>query len=373
MLRIAINVDLAKIGMKLAEDTYTSTGVIIVPKGTVINEKILFALQMQCNSDIIVDVSNAEHEQLAELVEKYQAELEQRSLISASYLEKVKASNEFKEFKKDYQATKEEYKEDLDKMAEYNKYVPMGDLYEKTDFVLKNIESTGQLFDFIYIMREEDESTYAHFLNVSLLCNTFGHWLNLSQKEIEVLTVAGTLHDIGKLQIPLEILTKTSRLTDDEYAIIKTHPIKGYKILEKQDLDTRIKQVALLHHERCDGSGYPLRTNINNTPDFVKIASIADVYEAMTASRCYRSKICPFVVIGIMESDALSKYDPKYSMVFFEKMAYTYIGHTVRLNDGREGKVAFINKNRLSKPIITIGDEVVDTSADPNLMITEMI
>lgn len=371
-LRISINVDLAKVGMKLVEDVYNESGALIVAKDKIITERVLIALQMQSNRNIIVDVSSQEHERLSDLVEKYNETMQQRESAHVGYLERIKSSAEYKHFKEDYDRARDSCKEDLNKMVEYNKYIPIADMYEKTEFMLKNIESTGQLFDFIHIMRYEDESTYAHFLNVSLICNTFAKWLNFSEQEKEILTVAGVLHDIGKLQIPLEILTKQGKLTDEEYSIIKNHTIKGYKLLEKQDFDTRIKQVALMHHERCDGSGYPLRTNINNTPDFVKIVSIADVYEAMTASRCYRSKICPFVVIGIMESDALAKYDPKYSIPFFEKMAYTYIGHTVRLNDGREGKVAFINKHRLSKPIIIVEDEVIDTSADPNLLITEM-
>lgn len=371
-MRIAINVDLARIGMKLAEDVYTDRGALIIAKGKKISERVLLALQIQCNGDIIVDVPEREYDGLLETVNKYNEDIQKRTAADSGYLEKIKESLDYKTFKKDYEYARQDCEEDLNKMVQYNKYIPMANMYEKTEFMLKNIESTGQLFDFIHIMRDEDESTYAHFLNVSLICNTFAKWLNFSEKETEILTVAGILHDVGKLKIPLEILTKEGKLTNEEYEIIKTHTVKGYKILEKQNFDTRIKQVALMHHERCDGTGYPLKTTINNTPDFVKIASIADVYEAMTASRCYRNKLCPFVVIGIMEADALAKYDPKYSMVFFEKMAYTYIGHTVRLNDGREGKVAFINKNRLSKPIIIVGDEVIDTSADPNIIITEM-
>lgn len=372
-MRISINLDLAKIGMKLGENAYNQSGAIIVPKNKVITEKVLLALQMQCTSDIVVDVPDDEYKALSALSDKYNEEVQKRELLSQNYLTKLKESHEYEVFKNDFDKAKEGCQEDLDKMAQYNKYVPLQNVYEKTDFMLKNIESTGQLFDFIYIMRQEDESTYAHFLNVSLICNTFAKWLNLPQKEIEILTTAGTLHDVGKLQIPLEILTKNGKLTDEEYSIMKTHTIKGYRILEKSSYDVRIKQVALMHHERCDGTGYPLRTNINNTPDFVKIASIADVYEAMTASRCYRNRLCPFIVIGIMESEAMSKYDPKYSMLFFEKMAYTYIGHTVRLNDGREGKVAFINKSKLSKPIIISDGTVIDTSSDPNIVITEMM
>lgn len=371
-MRISINVDLARIDMKLAENVYTNRGILIIAKGKRITERVLLALQIQCSGNIIVDVDEPEYDNLLETAIKYDEDMQKRTAADSRYLEKIKASIEYKAFKEDYEYARRDFEEDLNKMVQYNKYIPMANMYEKSEFMLKNIASTGQLFDFIHIMRDEDESTYAHFLNVSLICNTFAKWLNFSEKETEILTVAGILHDIGKLQIPLDILTKKEKLTEGEYDIIKTHTVKGYKILENQNFDTRIKQVALMHHERCDGTGYPLKTNINNTPDFVKIVSIADVYEAMTASRCYRNKLCPFVVIGIMESDALTKYDPKYSMVFFEKMAYTYIGHTVRLNDGREGKIAFINKHRLSKPIIIVEDEVIDTSADPNIIITEM-
>lgn len=371
-MKISINVSMARLGMILKEDVCNDKGAIIVSKGNKITEKILYALRMQSSDNIIVDVPEQEYEQLSGLLKKYEYEPKKIFTPNISYFEKVKNSDKYKGYEKKFEDVREDFKYDLEKMTQYNKYVPLDGVYEKTDFMLKDIESAGQLFDFIHIMRDRDESTYAHFLNVSMICNIFAKWLNLSEKDTEILTVAGTLHDVGKLQIPLEVLTKTGKLTNEEYEIIKTHTVKGYKILEKQDFDIRIKQAALMHHEKCDGTGYPLRTNINNTPDFVKIVGIADVYEAMTASRCYRDKVCPFVVIGMMEADGMVKYDPKYSMMFFEKIAYTYLGHEVKLNDGRKGKVAFINKKMLSKPIIIVGNDVVDTGSDPNIFITDM-
>ena len=109
----------------------------------------------------------------------------------------------------------------------------------------------------LHNMREMDDSTYVHSINVALIATVLGRWLHMSEEELKILTSSGLLHDIGKLLIPKEILTKPKKLTEEEYTIIKTHPKKGFELLKTLDLDERILFSTLAHHERCDGSGYP--------------------------------------------------------------------------------------------------------------------
>ena len=130
---------------------------------------------------------------------------------------------------------------------------------------------------------------------------------------------------------------------------------------------------ALMHHERCDGKGYPLGLPAEKIDMYAKIVSIADVYDAMTAARVYRGPLCPFKVIEIFEHEGLQKYDTKFIMTFLENVVNTYISNTVRLSDGREGTVFFINKQKLSRPILKTQNGYIDLSKEPSNVSIETI
>ena len=129
----------------------------------------------------------------------------------------------------------------------------------------------------------------------------------------------------------------------------------------------------LLHHEKCDGSGYPLGLKGNKINDLAKMITIVDIYEAMTANRCYREGICPFEVIKMYEDEGYQKYDPKYLIPFLQGISDTYLHDTVLLNDGRQGEIIMTNKTALSRPFIMIGDEFVDLSRRPDLNIVSIL
>ena len=131
-------------------------------------------------------------------------------------------------------------------------------MLKKVTSLLKPEQTTIDFFDMLHNLRSVNDSIYAHCINVSLISRMIGIWLKLPQADIDTLTIAGLLHDIGKTQITDDILNKKERLTDEEFALIRKHPVFGYDILKKHDLDVRILKATLMHHERCDGSGYPL-------------------------------------------------------------------------------------------------------------------
>ena len=233
--------------------------------------------------------------------------------------------------------------------------------------------TTIEIFDMIHNMRQYDDSTYAHCINVSLICRIMAKWLNFNAEDTNVLTLCGLLHDIGKLSIPDSIVKKPDKLTAEEYELIKTHTIRGYETLSKQNIDKRIINSALMHHERCDGSGYPNGLHGNQIDEFAKIVAIADVYDAMTAARVYRGPQCPFKVITIFEEEGLQKYDPHYILTFLERIVSSYMNNSVKLSDGRIGEVIMINPGKLSKPMVRIGNDYIDLSKKPDLWIEELV
>ena len=129
-----------------------------------------------------------------------------------------------------------------------------------------------------------------------------------------------------------------------------------------------------MHHERCDGSGYPSGLDEDLIDEYAMIVGIADVYDAMTAARSYRAPLCAFQVISNFEKDGYQKYPAKYITTFLKQIAATYQSNRVVLSDGRGGKIVMINPNDLSRPVIQFDDnECLDLSTHRDLYITAVI
>lgn len=128
-----------------------------------------------------------------------------------------------------------------------------------------------------------------------------------------------------------------------------------------------------MHHERCDGTGYPLGIGADRIDKFAKIVSIADVYDAMTAARVYRGPLCPFSVIEIFEKEGLQKYETQYILCFLENVVLTYMNNRVKLSNGLEGDIVYINRQTLSRPMVKCGEQFIDLSAEKDISIVEII
>lgn len=235
-------------------------------------------------------------------------------------------------------------------------------------------DTTVDLFDKLHRMRLDDDSVYSHCLNVALIAHMIGRWLHFPSEEIDILTMCGLFHDIGKTSVPDEILNKPGKYTDEEFALVKQHPVFGHDLLKSINVDERVKTAALQHHEFCDGSGYPNGLKAADIEDYAGIIAIADVYDAMTAARSYRAPLCPFQAIGNFEKDGLQKYHPKYILTFLNNIATIYQNRRILLNNGKSAKIIMINNNNLTKPLIQFDDgSVTDMLTQPDLEITRIM
>ena len=288
---------------------------------------------------------------------------------------RMMVSDEFKGFQVDYLLYIEYVKELFNHVLHTPGYtVDVNEVIEKMMPLYASRNTIVELFDMIHQMHSLSDTVYAHCVNVALISRMIGRWLHLDLNDLNVLTVSGLLHDIGKLAIPEEILNKPGKLTDEEFALIRSHARTGYDMLVNQDIDTRIKQAALMHHERYDGSGYPNRLSSEFLSDFAMIVAIADVYDAMTAARSYREPLCAFQVIEKFEQEGFQKYHTKYIYVFLHHIASTYQSNRVMLNDGRGCKIVMLNQNTLSKPIVQFDDGYcLDLSTQKDLYITKIM
>ena len=290
-----------------------------------------------------------------------------------SYSQRIKSSPEFKKFAEDFEKDVYKFKQVINDMVERNAPLDIQDLLETTLALLHHSTQNVHIFEMITNMRQYDDSTYAHSINVALISNVLATWLGMSEKEIYLVSQCGLLHDIGKLKIPDTIIKKPGKLTEEEYNVIKSHPLFGQDLLSEKNFDPHIVNCALMHHERCDGSGYPFGYDANKIDPYAKIVSIADIYDAMTSARVYRDAVCPFKVIEQLEQEGFGKYDTGFLLTFIENVLNTYIQCTVRLSDGRVGKVLMINKQALSRPLVQIDSQYIDLSNEPDIYIDEIL
>lgn len=347
-------------GMIVSEDVYTKDLHLVIGKDTSLTDKIITRLEFYS----ITDFSVYSEENPNNIQEKY---------IENTFYNDIKKSESFKRFRKSYQNTVNHLKDSIDNLVENNQEVDPEQLLSDISQILYQCNTNIELFNMLHCMREYDDTTYIHSLNVSLMCNIIGKWLHFTPKDLEVITLSGLLHDIGKLLIPNDIISKPDKLTRAEFSLIKTHTIRGYSMLRNKDLDERIKNSALMHHERCDGSGYPNGLINHEIDPFAKLVSIADVYDAMTCARVYRGPLCPFEVINLFETEGYLKYDTKYILTFLEGIVQTYMNNNVRLSNSMEGEIVFINKLALSRPVVMVGDDFIDLSKHRSLYIEALI
>ncbi|MGN0369040.1 MAG: HD-GYP domain-containing protein [Butyrivibrio sp.] len=348
-------------GMVVFEDVLDSSGRLVLAKGTTLDSEIISKLEFFAISEVPIDDAVNQISPKAEIIPE------------KSYTEKVKSSPEYRHFNADYNDILNLVKSNLDNLVNNGTPVDKTSLSKAIFCLIKDCKNTIQIFDIIYNLEPTDEAIYHHSLNVAVISVILGSWLGYKRDVLERLAVAAILHDIGKLTIPRGILNKSGRLTDEEFDIVKKHVNNGYNILINHAMGSDIADTALMHHERCDGSGYPFHYTLEQIPSFAKIVAIADVYDAMISSRSYRTGMCPFDVLQIFDSEGLYKYDPQYIMTFMENIASAYLHNNVLLSDGRTGEIIMIQRSCLHKPIIKSGNSFINLMKENNLKIEQIL
>jgi putative nucleotidyltransferase with HDIG domain len=214
-------------------------------------------------------------------------------------------------------------------------------------------------------LKESDDYTFQHSLRVSILATMVGKWLGYSQEELIELGEAGLLYDIGKMNIPDFIVKKEENVNAEEFELIKKHAQFGYSILLKtKGVSSNIKYAALHHHERMDGSGYPLRLRENQIHDFAKIIMVCDVFDAMITDRPYRKGISPLLAADYLSWSSGKLFDAEVCYIFIKKLSEYYVGKQVKLSTGEMGKIIFIDHNYPTRPLIQVGERFVDLAKD---------
>ncbi|MDR4888630.1 HD-GYP domain-containing protein [Fredinandcohnia sp. QZ13] len=264
--------------------------------------------------------------------------------------------------------------EDIFYFVKRHTMLPLAEIKQTVIPIIQTASEIPQFFYLFYQLQSADDYTYRHNIGVGVIATLIGKWLSLSDEDLSALTIAATLHDIGKTKIPTEILNKPGKLTKDEYEIVKKHTMYGYEILKNTDgISHEISLVALQHHEREDGKGYPFGLKGSKISYLSKIVAVADVFHAMSSNRVYHDATPFYQVIKQMNDDMFGKLDPTILVPFLQQIMNALIGHHVLLTDGQIGKIKYINPYDLLNPLVEVSNTIIDLSVQKTIQIERVL
>lgn len=335
-----------KPGDHLRMDTFSSRGLHVLPKGS--------RLQMEEIAKLIqhgVDYVDIE------TVQEEPAPSSRTSIIQA-------AASSFDTTIDGFESL---YMEALSK-GSFNQSV-VDDILQPT---LSTLDKHKDVVTLLLLLDREDNYTYNHSLQVGMLSYYLASWLGYSRTECYEIGRAGYLIDIGKCRISPAILNKPGKLTPEEYEEIKLHTIYGYEIIQNSMNDPFTALVALQHHEREDGSGYPKQLTKTDIHPYAQIAAVADIYSAMTTHRVYQSKQELISVLREINSLSFGKLNGKPVQAFINHLMPNFIGKRVLLSTGDMGVIVMNNPLDVFRPLVQSEGKFLDLSRERKIAVVEI-
>lgn len=372
-------------GYRILEDVYSKSNRPIVPKNTVVTRQIIDVLEAFLIEEVHVDENNKERPKkeppaktVSEIMKsagpendktKNSAESGGKLPLSEKNGGKIIATDLFAEYLTGVQLFKKEFEKwqnglpvHIQTIREF--FIP---LLEK---FLKYPNKLLMLQNFV----ERNDYIYHHCVSVGLITGYIAHKMNMKKGDCYQIALAGCLCDAGMAKMNRKIYLN-KEISEKDYAEIKRHPVISYKMVkDTPSLSNSAKMGILQHHERLDGSGYPMGEKENIHP-YAKMIAVADVYHALISARSYKDKVSPFKAIEMMMYDMVGKFDLSILQSFMSYIAQYSIHSHVLLSNGNVAKILFIDPKNLTRPIIKLvkNDEVISLENHKDLFIEEII
>ncbi|WP_424769357.1 HD-GYP domain-containing protein [Paenibacillus sp. sgz302251] len=355
----AVTLSQLKLGDKIGEDVLTPLGGVLFQKGKVITQKEIEILQAFLVISVVLEngipTTNKREENIEEPVQEAVAPV---AIASALH---------------------DEYEKMLEVLRQvFNSYItgqamPVMDIRKQLEKLLEHIKSYNIL---TFMPRQFVERDYIlhNSITSAMTCYQIAQWTGFPQKDWMQLAFAGLLHDIGNIRIDKSILYKPNALSPEEKEEMKRHTVLGYQLLKNvAALNDGVKMAALQHHEKVDGSGYPLGIDAIKIHPYAKIVAIADIFHAMTLNKAYRKAASPYLVLEQIQSDAFGKLDPAYVRTFVEKVTQFHNGTVIKLSDERIGEIVFSDRTHPTRPWVSIEGAIVNLTVERHLHIKEVL
>ena len=320
-----VHIDDAAMGVRLAKAIFSSEGNILLASGTELKESYIDRLKAHNITEVYLD-DDISRDIIVEDIVCEQTRHEAKALVK-NLMNNYKVSCAI----------------DVDKVKDI------------VNNIIEELLSSRDILVNLSEIRSVDDYTFEHSVNVCILSLIIGIGLEYSLARLRDLGIGALLHDIGKLRIPEEILKKPSQLTVEEFEEIKKHTLYGYEILKNNSNVSMISAfIAFSHHERCDGSGYPLQVKDNDIHHCARIVAVADVYDALTSDRVYRSKMRPHEVFEYITSLRHHHFDQDVTNSFLKYITMYPVGSGVVLSSKESGIVVRVNKKIPTRPVVRI-------------------
>lgn len=353
MVKAAVSV--LRSGEKLIEEVRTKYGSLLMEKGRILSAKDLDVLRA-----FLIDFVEVEGV----------AEDKQREDTLPSDI----VSNGLDLFYEKYDELFKIMKETFRVVAAGNDRLPLVEIRSKIEDAIEFIDFYNPLTFYTKRMNLREDYLIHNSLMVGFTSYKLARWESMPAKNRIPIVLAGLLHDIGNTRIDPAILHKPSKLLKNEYEEVKKHTIIGYNILKNiAGINEGVVLTALQHHERDDGSGYPLGLKKDKIHPYAKIVAVADVFHAMTTTRQYKEAISPYLGLEQLMIESFGKLDPAIVRLFIHKITQLHNGTVVRLDDGSIGEIVFTDRNNPTRPMVNVNGKIVNLALEMNRYIQEVI
>lgn len=349
-------------GTKLAEEVHTPLGGLLFAKGTALCEKDIEYLDAFMIRQVLIE--EAEVGMYAEHADKKEAD----QAIGAAKIRQEKPVAFQKSFEKAVSTLK-----NLLIRVEGGDNIPVMEVREVVAPILAQFQSQPQVMLSLRHFARLDSYAYEHAIAVGIISYMIAKWIKVPEKEWMQVALAGTLLDVGKTKIDRRILQKPGKLTPEEFEEMKKHTVYGYQIIKaSHGLSEGVALAALQHHEREDGSGYPLGLPGSKLHLYSKIVAVADVYHAMCSDRIYQKAKSPYMVVEQLVQDSFGKLDPSIVRAFVDGITQFAVGTVVELSNGAIGKIVFTDRNQPTRPMVETGGKIINLAEARHLSIVKV-
>lgn len=322
MKRIPTGIDALKSGMILGETIFDSSGNTLLSDGIILRQAYISKIKSLGYLSVQIQV------EATEKIEEEKAVIEEPSNASKDVI---------------IRTTREEAAvlvNDCMQNVAVGTDIDTDKLYLVVNTIIDEIFSNEDITINLANLKSVDEYVFQHSVNVCILSIICGIYLGFNKVRLVELGIGALLHDIGKNLISQEILNKPGALSNDEFDVVKKHTVLGYEALKRiKNITETSACVALYHHERFDGGGYPTGKNGANIHVYAKICAIADVFDAITSDRVYGSKENPYKAMEYILKSSESQFDKEIVRIFLKAVGYYPLGLNVILSTGEYGMV----------------------------------
>jgi HD-GYP domain-containing protein (c-di-GMP phosphodiesterase class II) len=357
-----------KPGLRIATPVHTSLGGTLMSKGKVLLPRDLDILQAFMIEE--VDIEGSKGKETSSVSAASATKDSKGNLVAQSAAQETRKTP-VDQFQQEYDRMLNLVKSSFQSVLASN--VPVYELRSQLEVLIGMLKNYNIL---TFVPRNLNEYDYMYHNGIlsSLTSYSLAQWHGLPQKDWVQVALAGLLHDIGNAKVDPDILYSPHHLNPDEIEEVRLHTTHGYQLLRNiTALNEGVRLAALQHHEKIDGSGYPLHLTGDKIHIYAKIVAVADIFHAMTLKKRYRKAQSPYLGLEEIQSEAFGKLDPAIVQTFISKVTQLHNGTRVRLNNEEVGEIVFTDRNHPTRPMVSVKGQIMNLAQHHHLHILEII